>query len=353
MENKTFGMGANASPYDSRTIVHDTSLAFVAPLTKGGVIYGPEDIDNQHIVGICTGISLTQNADKALSKKFSPDFQYLMQKKRYDMNWSEGSSIFSSLKVGKNIGFLPKELFPYVTEADRSLPYPKYIAKLQAISDAEIERLIGLCTNKLVGYAQLATDPQSLAKGILDSCSGILCRYVVGEEWWHAADGRASWATKDIDPLRPPKTVISGHAIGATYFDFSIVKNITHPNTWGIDWNDQNKGNCHIIQDNYACTEAWIPYYETVPAPVKKPFVFTLDMKYGQKSEDVRQLQLRLISLGFTVPSGATGFYGKETQAAVFQFQLKNILLSWKERYINKGSICGPKTRTKLNTSVV
>jgi hypothetical protein len=352
MDEKTpFGLGAEVSPYDSRTFVHDTTMAF--PLVKGGQVYTPVDMENQHVVGICTAISLIQNAEKVLGKKFSPDFQYLLQKKFYDLNWVEGSSIFNALKVGKNIGFLPKNLFPYITEEDRKLAYPSYVAKLEAISDSEIQRLIGLCTDKLIGYAQVPTDPQSLAKGIIDSCAGILCRYNVGEEWWTASNGISSWATKDIDPIRPPKVVVSGHAIGASYFDFSVVKNITHPNTWGTSWNDQNQGNCHIVQDNYQCTEAWIPYYETIPAPAPKPYIFTQDMKFGQTSEDVKQLQLRLISLGYAIPSGATKYYGYETKKAVLQYQINNISLSWYERYFVAGRTCGPKTRAKLNSSFV
>lgn len=345
--NPFVGTGAQESHYDSRTYKHDTTLA--TPLTTGGIIYSPEDIDNQHKEGICTGISLTQNANKTLGKKFSPDFQYLCQKKFYDLNWVEGSSIFSALKVGKNIGFLPIELFTYVTEADRVLSYPDYVSKLQAIPDSEIQRLIGLCVNKLTGYAQLALDPQSLAKGITDSKSGILCRYTVDESWWTDINGRSSWLTKDIDPIRPPKTIGGGHAIGATYFDYSVVKNITHANTWGTQWNDQNHGNCHIINDNYKCTEAWIPYYAVVPPPLPAQFIFTTDMRYGQTSEDVRQLQLRLISLGYLIPAGVTKYYGTQTMNAVLQYQLKNVYLSFYERYFLRGSLCGQKTRSKLN----
>lgn len=334
-------LGADPSPYDGRTYKHDIGTLAI-PLTKGGHEYIKEDIDHQHNVGICTAISLTQNAGKALGKKFSPDFQYLLQKKYFDPNWLEGSSIFSSLRVGKKFGFLPIELFPYVTENDRNLPYSQYTAKLQAIPDSEIERLIGLCADKLAGYAQLPLDAHSVAKGILDSKSGILCRYEVGKEWWTAKDGRISWLKADIDPLLPPKQIVSGHAIGSNLFDFSVVYNIEHPNTWGTDWNDEGKG--HTIHSQYPCTEAWIPYYDTVPTPLPSQFVFTNDMKYGDKSDDVKQLQKRL-------NVAQSGYYGDMTAQAVLKFQLdKGISLSIYERYILKGRLCGPKTRAKLNS---
>lgn len=43
-------------------------------------------------------------------------------------------------------------------------------------------------------------------------------------------------------------------------------------------------------------------------------------VKYGQKGEYVRNLQKCLINLGYRIPSGATGFYGKETLKAVKDF---------------------------------
>lgn len=206
-----FGTGANESPQDDRHWKHETTMA--VPLVSGGYDYLPADIEHQHIVGICTAISLIQNAQKALGRKYSSDFQYLLQKKYIDGNWIEGSSIFAALKVGKTYGFLPLELFTWVTEEDRKLPYPQYIAKLQAIPNAEIIRLLLLCADKLSGYAMLGTDAQSVAKGILDSRSGVLCRYDVSENWWSP-----SWAQKDIDPLKKSINNVSGHAINMSRF---------------------------------------------------------------------------------------------------------------------------------------
>jgi hypothetical protein len=40
-------------------------------------------------------------------------------------------------------------------------------------------------------------------------------------------------------------------------------------------------------------------------------------LKFGQRNESVRRLQRQLISRGYKIPAGATGFYGKQTQAAV------------------------------------
>lgn len=341
--------GANRSPYDARTIQHE--MASATPLVKGGYEYLPEDIDNQHKVGICTAISLTQNAGKYFKKKYSPDFQYLLQKKYYDLGWWEGSSIFNALKVGKKYGFLPIDEFTQVTEADRELPYNQYIAKLQAIPEAEIQRLLALCVDKLSGYAEVdVSSSQSVARAINDSKTGILCRYTASRNWYTAISGRISWSSVDIDPLRPDGAEPSGHAIGAVQFDYTVNRTQVLANTWGIFWNDQNFGKAHVDFGNYQMTEAWIPYYDFVP-PVP-PFAhnFLMDMKYNDRNLEVEALQKALSTLGyFTVTP--TGWYGSLTADAVLKFQLERIpTLSWYEKYILKGTRVGPKTRGVLNS---
>lgn len=340
-KKQPFALGADPSLFDQRTFKHDVDITTAIPLIEGGHTYFPEDIEHQRNVGICTAISLTQNANKALGKKFSPDFQYLLQKKFYDLNWYEGSSIFNALRVGKNYGFLPIELFPYVNENDRNLPYYQYIARLQAIPDSEVNRLIALCTDKLAGYASLHVDAQSLAQGILDSKAGILCRYNVGQEWW-----TPSWNAQDIDPIKPPQNIISGHAIGANYFDFTNKWLIQHPNTWGTLWDIQGKG--HTINNEYAATEAWIPYYSEIPVPPTFKHNFQTDMMYGETNNEVKALQQALSILGYFKTS-VSGFYGPITKEAVFAFQKDRVSLSWLARYVYKGHYVYGKTRDALN----
>ena len=264
---QNIGLGAIESKKDKRTVNHSqmTTMATTLPIS-GGVHYLPADIEMQSKVGICTAISLTQNAEKALGKKFSADFQYLLQKKYYDGNWMEGSSILNALKVGTKYGFLPEELWTFTTQADRDLPYPQYMAKLQAVSDADIQKLLLQCTDKLTGYAQLGTDPQSLSQGINSSRSGILCMYIVGSEWWTAPDGRISWSPADINPLRKytQETVVSGHSIIGSYYDYSSYNDVKLANTWSVAWNVSGIGDVDV--KNYPPREAWIPYYQLTPA---------------------------------------------------------------------------------------
>jgi len=239
--------GAEQSHHDPRTVEH-TAMA-VSPLIKGGVHYSLNEIENQWYVGICTAISVVQNQEKANGKKYSPDFHYLLQKKFYanlvSTPWVEGSSIFMSLKVAKNYGFLPLELWTHTTEADRQLPYDQYVAKLSSIPDAEVNRLISLCTDKIAGYAKVdVSNDQSISKAIQDSGTGILCCFTVGKEWYTPSN-----------PLVPATEIIGYHAINMTAFDYTSYKDNTLTNTWGA-WNTTGTAETNFI--NYKPIEAWI-----------------------------------------------------------------------------------------------
>lgn len=248
--------GANRSPYDIRDFKYTPDKAALVAPQKGGERYAPEDIEDQHRVGICTAISLTQNARKALGIKFSADFQYLLQKKYYDKNWNEGSSARSALTIAKNYGMLPEEHWTYTTEADRKLSYSKYIAKLKAIPESEINRLLRIAeAYKLAGFAQVPIDRDKLASAVDESRAGLIVRFVVGREWY----------TAPIEPLRRAITPISGHLI--TYCNYDGIS-YRLANSWGDDWAD--KGTAYGLLNTYAPTEAWIPYYNDLPTPIQK-----------------------------------------------------------------------------------
>ncbi len=332
-------LGAHKSPIDPRTITHDSITRGGVPLVKGGYTYATTEIEHQHTVGICTAISIIQNRQKVHGRKYSPEFQYLLQKKYYDPNWIEGSSLFSALKVGKKYGFLPIELFkdlngvPYATEADRFLPYPQYIAKLEAISEAEIQRLITLCVDKIFGYASVNVgDAQAIALAINQSEAGILCRIEVGSEWY-----TPSWFPQDINPIRPPTpaTDQGGHAIIDASFDYSMVEKNTLANTWGTTWNMQGCGD--ILLDKYSPTEGWIITISPVVYPL------TTDLRFGMVSSDVTNMQNILKIHGY-FDYNSTGFFGPLTLFAVRAFQ--------KAYGLPTTGFCGPLTRAKLNALV-
>ncbi len=326
MNEVKFGTGAEPSPIDIRTVQYDLAGE---SLVKGGVSYSPDEIEHQHIVGICTAISRVQLRQKQTGKKYCPDFHYLLQKKFYDLSWYEGSSIFHSNKVAKKYGFLPANKWTYTTEKDRLLPYSKYIEKLKSIPDEEIYRLIDLCIDPIVGYANVdVSDPQKIAKAINEG-SGILCRYDCGSTWW-----LPSWKAKDINPLRKPNPATSGHAIIMNLFDYSKNTKQGLTNTWGPTWCDY--GCANVIWDNYKMTEAWVDLNEE-PKIVYK---FTKTLRYKSKGVDVVELQKKLNEFGFNC-GAVDGDFGKKTLESVKKFQTSKKLIA--------DGIVGPKTNIELN----
>jgi hypothetical protein len=251
-EDRVYATGADPSLVDIRDFTYKPDKAN----KKGGERYQAKDIEDQHRVGICTAISLTQNARKATGIEYSADFQYLLQKKFYDKNWNEGSNARSALHIAKTYGMLPKVEWNHTQEYDRKLSYSRYIEKLKRVPDAEIERLLKIAANyKLAGYASVPVNRDLLAQAVDESASGLIVRFVVGKEWY----------TAPIEPLRPAKEPISGHLTIYSNYDGMSYR---IANTWGDDWADS--GTAYSRLELYQPTEAWIPYYQKLPAPIQE-----------------------------------------------------------------------------------
>ncbi len=62
----------------------------------------------------------------------------------------------------------------------------------------------------------------------------------------------------------------------------------------------------------------------TAPAVSADAYVFTRSLSDGSEGADVTALQTYLIGAGFSIPAGATGYYGSQTTAAVAAWQAAN-----------------------------
>jgi hypothetical protein len=69
---------------------------------------------------------------------------------------------------------------------------------------------------------------------------------------------------------------------------------------------------------------------------------FTRDLTIGSTGADVTELQTWLISKGYSIPAGATGYFGVQTQAALAAFQAANGITP-------AAGYFGPITRAKVN----
>jgi len=73
---------------------------------------------------------------------------------------------------------------------------------------------------------------------------------------------------------------------------------------------------------------------------------FTRDLTIGATGADVTALQQWLIARGHTIPAGATGYFGAQTQSALAAYQRANGITP-------AAGYFGPITRAKVNASVV
>ena len=85
---------------------------------------------------------------------------------------------------------------------------------------------------------------------------------------------------------------------------------------------------------------------------VSKTYSFDVNLKYGDRGQNVKDLQEVLILEGFTIPSSETneGYFGEHTASAVVGFQNKyadEVLAPWGLKY-GTGFV-GSSTRAKLN----
>ena len=170
-------------------------------------------------------------------------------------------------------------LWTFTTEADLKLSYSKYIAKLQKVTDAQIADLLTKTIKRVRAYASVPTDRDSMATAIDECEAGLLTRYSLGKEWW----------SKPIEPLRPPKDPISGHAVIDSNYNgdsFRIA------NGWGIDWCDE--GTAYRLHSLYKPTEAWIVYYDEAPDHVEEQLKKRLELM--GKLKDLMQKLLELMN---------------------------------------------------------
>lgn len=73
---------------------------------------------------------------------------------------------------------------------------------------------------------------------------------------------------------------------------------------------------------------------------------FTRDLTIGSSGADVTALQQWLIARGYSIPAGATGYFGAQTQSAVAAYQRANGITP-------AAGYFGPVTRAKVNATVV
>jgi hypothetical protein len=335
-------LGAIDSPFDNR----DISSASVIPPEVLPTTWENQEIHTfpiwyQRSIGACVGHSLAKCAQNYWFKKtgqvinFSSRFLYAMAKCQ-DGFAGEGTYPRLVAKILTDYGCATEATCPNdTTLSHETYVYQRQIENIPSYVFDEAKKY------KVGGFAFVPLTEYEIKKAIYHTGAvSVLVR--VGEEWW-----TPSWNKIDIDPLRIPRKIVSGHQIVLTGWSPSLYKTVL--NSWSVQWAD--KGFNRLIWQDY------LPYINEaivltdIPQDIiddakNTKFIFTRDLHYGDKNEDVKQLQKRL---GFT-PTYQTSYYGDITREAVIKFQDDNhIPITWFQRHRKLSSVVGPKTREVLN----
>ena len=228
------------------------------------------------------------------------------------------------------------------------LPNDTTLPVLQYRDDSVItpEILANAVQHKTPGYVGIGTDMESTREAIyLYGITSAL--FEVGSELW-----TPSWNDADIDPLRTPAQILSGHQMSPHGWKDAI-HNVLR-NSWSDAW--ANKGDAAYEADRWQpfIREQWaiaeIPqdvanYLQSLPAPQNFHYRWDNNLAYGQRSDDVKFLQVALMILGFlgSVEPTDLGIYGPQTAAAVGAYQRASKIQPAPNNV-------GPLTRSALNT---
>lgn len=199
---------------------------------------------------------------------------------------------------------------------------------------------------RIPGYVQVQATPEGIRQGILayGALSGL---FSVGDELW-----TPSWADSDIDPLRPPQSIIGGHELVLKGWADSTMNTVR--NEWSAAW--ANHGEAKYDQQKWSpyIYEAWaiaqIPqdvqeFLQSLPAQTDFHYQWNRNLALGDVGADVKFAQIALMILGnlAPVPAEQLGFFGPKTAVAVAAFQAAHRVSP------TAGYSIGPKTRAILN----
>lgn len=270
---------------------------------------------------------------------FSPRFLDIMAKRFDGIDRATGGTYPRLVfKIMAQYGCATDDVLPN----DTTLPVLAY--RDDSLVTAAV--LANAAQYKTPGYISVPLDKQSTRAAIF--LYGIISALLsIGSEFW-----LPSWADKDIDPLRTPATIVSGHQLGPKGWVSDTLNTLR--NEWSAAWGNNGEANYDPVAWAPFVAEQWaiaeIPadvadFLKTLPAPAAFHHSWDANMAIGDFSDDVRFLQIALMITGFLAPLTADefGHYGPKTAAAVGKYQIAH-------RIGPVPNSAGPQTRAALNT---
>jgi len=198
---------------------------------------------------------------------------------------------------------------------------------------------------KIPGYVRVPNDFQITRQSIF-LYGALSTLFQIGRELW-----TPSWQDKDIDPLRTPNPIVSGHQMSPFGWEDPIYNDLQ--NEWSTAW--ANKGDVKYDPKAWApfIIEQWavaeIPpdvqdFLRSLPSPSNFHYHWNTDLAYGDQNDDVKFAQIAYMILGFLAPLPADqlGIFGPKTAAANAKYQQAH-------RIAPAPNHIGPLTRAALN----
>lgn len=340
------GTGAYFSPHDYRD-----GYAAAATVTQLATVTLPAtyqtELDSplmQNQVPACVAHDAVDNLKVYWFRKtgkwinFSPRFLDIMAK-RFDGADRATGGTYPRLvfKIMATYGCATDDMLPN----DTTLPVLTY--RDDSLITAEV--LANAAQYKTPGYVSIPGDKQSTRAAIFvyGIISGL---FEIGSEFW-----LPSWKDKDIDPLRTPAMIVSGHQLGLKGWASDALNTLR--NEWSALWANNGEANYDHVDWQPYVREQWaiaeIPpdvadLLKTLPAPADFHHQWQTNMSLGDFSDDVRFLQIALMITGFLgqLTPDELGHFGPKTAVANGKYQIAH-------RIGPVPNSAGPQTRAALN----
>lgn len=325
-----------------------TGLSFGSPITAMGTsdLYQtefPAKVLNQKLIPACVSHSITDIIKLWWYLKtgeivdFCARFLDIISDEP-DIPLDGGRRPRTVLKAAATFGICTTKTLPNNTD----LSIAEYRNKKAITSAAYAEAL----KYKVPGFLRVPITPSETRTAIY-LYGAVSTLFQIGNELW-----TPSWAEKDINPLRPPETIISGHQM--TQKGWMNARMNTLRNEWGQEWNKKGEGDFDYNAWAHHIFEQWV--IATIPKdtaqllkklPRAEDFHYTWEknMVQGERSDGVRFAQMAFMILGILgpVPPEEFGIFGPKTAKANLAFQIMNRISP-----VSPGNI-GPLTRAALN----
>ena len=247
---------------------------------------------------------------------FSPRFLDILSWED-DLDLEDGRRPRTVAKISTIYGCCTTKTLPN----DTDLPLSQYRDKNKITQAAYAEAL----KYRIPGYISVPLDKYSFRTAI-QLYGAISTLFAIGNEFW-----TPSWQPKDINPLRIPKEIISGHQIVVKGWK-DLYNRLR--NSWGKEWNQNGEGDYGPNAWRPYIFEGWVPaeipkdvalFLKTLPSPAqfKYDFASMPTLTKGMVNDNVKFAQIALMIKGHLAPVTADelGIYGNKTAAAVLAYQ--------------------------------